>query len=78
MAVLADEQAQWKPNAYAFTVLGCEHSLKFPVIKLTDFHDKVEELLAEEEARLFLNRLRGGEQVLRYYQDCLIFRNYSA
>jgi hypothetical protein len=50
MAVLADEQAQWKPNAYAFTVLGCEHSLKFPIVKLTDFHDKVEELLTNDNA----------------------------
>ena len=50
MAVLADEQAQWKPNSYAFSVLGCEHSLKFPVIKLTDFHDKVEELLTYDNA----------------------------
>ena len=36
MAVLADEYVQWKPTSYSFTVLGCKHTLEFPVAKLTD------------------------------------------
>ena len=50
MAVLADDNAKWKPTAYGFEVLGCEHSLKFPVAKLTDYRDKIEELLVLDNA----------------------------
>ena len=50
MLVLADEHAHWKPTAYGFTVLGCKHTLEFPVAKLTDYRDKVDELLASDNA----------------------------
>ena len=50
MAVLADENAQWKPTSYGFAVLGCKHTLAFPVAKLTDYHDKMDELLASDNA----------------------------
>jgi hypothetical protein len=50
MAVLADEHERWKPTSYGFAVLGCEHSLKFPVAKLTDYHDKVDDLLTLDNA----------------------------
>ena len=50
MAVLADEQKQWKPASFGYKVLGCKHSLEFPVAKLTDYHDQVEELLATDNA----------------------------
>ena len=45
MAVLADEQAHWKPDSYGFEVLGCKHRLDFPIAKLTDYHDQLNELL---------------------------------
>jgi len=32
------------------TVLGCKHTLEFPVAKLTDYRDKVQELLASDNA----------------------------
>jgi hypothetical protein len=50
MAVLADEHVKWKPSYYGFEVLGCEHILKFPVAKLTDYHDRLEELQASENS----------------------------
>jgi len=50
MAVLADEQVNWKPTFYGFEVLGCEHTLKFPVAKLTDYHDRLDELQASENS----------------------------
>ena len=50
MAVLADEYVQWKPTSYSFTVLGCKHTLEFPVAKLTDYHDKINELLVLDNA----------------------------
>jgi hypothetical protein len=50
LAVLADEQKQWKPTSYGFSVLGCRHTLEFPVAKLTDYEDKLDELLASDNA----------------------------
>jgi hypothetical protein len=50
LAVLADEHRQWKPTSYGFKILGCTHLLEFPVAKLTDYFDKVEELLVLDNA----------------------------
>ncbi len=50
MAVLADEHKHWKPTSYGFAVLGCRHTLEFPVAKLTDYEDKTDELLASDNA----------------------------
>jgi len=50
LAVLADEHKMWKPSSYGFSVLGCRHTLEFPVAKLTDYEDKLDELLASENA----------------------------
>ncbi|MCX7097520.1 MAG: cytosolic protein [Methylococcales bacterium] len=50
MAVLADKHEQWKPDSFGFTVLGCKHTLEFPVAKLTDHQHQVEELLASDNA----------------------------
>ena len=50
LAVLADEHKHWKPTSYGFAVLGCRHTLEFPVAKLTDYEDKVDELLASDNA----------------------------
>ena len=50
LAVLADEHKEWKPTSYGFTVLGCRHILEFPVAKLTDYAEKVDELLASDNA----------------------------
>jgi len=36
MAVLADDNTLWKPDEYSFEVLGCKHSLQFPIAKLLD------------------------------------------
>ena len=44
LAVLADEQKNWKPTAFGYELLGCKHILEFPVAKLTDYHDQLETL----------------------------------
>lgn len=44
LAVLADEQAHWRPTAFAYDVLGCHMGIRFPVAKLLDW--------AGNEARL--------------------------
>lgn len=50
MAVLADEQADWRPDYFCYSVLGSETSIRFPVAKLTDYHDRLEELQASENS----------------------------
>ena len=50
LAVLADEHKMWKPTSYGFAVLGCRHTLEFPVAKLTDYEDKLDELLESDNA----------------------------
>ena len=37
LAVLADTTANWRPNHFGFAVLGCEHELRFPAVKLLDY-----------------------------------------
>ena len=48
LAVLADAHKRWKPDSYGFSVLGCRHTLEFPVAKLTDYEEKMDELLASD------------------------------
>jgi len=50
IAVLADEYANWRPTYYGFEVLGCKHTLEFPIAKLTDYHDRLDELKASENS----------------------------
>jgi len=50
LAVLADEHKHWKPTSYGYNVLGCRHTLEFPVAKLTDYDEKLDELLASGNA----------------------------
>lgn len=44
LAVLADEDQAWRPDHYGFEVLGCHHTLEFPVVKLIDYADRAESL----------------------------------
>ncbi|MEJ1931797.1 transposase [Nostoc sp. NIES-2111] len=37
LAVLADEQANWRPNRYSYQLGGCRVSLEFPIAKLLDY-----------------------------------------
>ncbi|MCB2264115.1 MAG: cytosolic protein, partial [Candidatus Thiosymbion ectosymbiont of Robbea hypermnestra] len=46
LAVLADEDAGWRPDSYGFEVLGCRHTLEFPIVKLIDYADRAESLEA--------------------------------
>ena len=54
MAVLADEHANWKPTSYGFEILGCKHTLEFPVAKLTDYHVQLEGLMASDNAFAYI------------------------
>lgn len=46
LAVLADDDAQWRPDHFDFTALGCRHSLEFPSVKLIDFAGQLDRLVA--------------------------------
>jgi len=46
LAVLANEEEGWRPEHYGFDVLGCRHTLEFPVVKLIDYGERVESLEA--------------------------------
>ena len=44
LAVLADEQPQWRPNRYTRHLWECEVALRFPVVKLLDYEPRLAEL----------------------------------
>jgi len=46
LAVLADEDAGWRPDHYGFEVLGCRHTLEFSIVKLVDYADRTKALAA--------------------------------
>ena len=50
LAVLADTHKQWKPTSYSLTVLGCSHTFNFLVAKLTDYEERLGELLESDNA----------------------------
>ncbi|HLO86140.1 MAG TPA: transposase [Nostocaceae cyanobacterium] len=37
LAVLADEQVNWRPSSYSYQLGGCRVSLEFPIAKLLDY-----------------------------------------
>jgi predicted transposase YdaD len=37
LAILADEQASWRPQQYSYEIWGCRVSLEFPSVKLLDY-----------------------------------------
>ncbi|AHE96953.1 RpnC/YadD family protein [Thioalkalivibrio paradoxus] len=47
LAVLADERPHWKPERYGYELFGCRHYLEFPAVKLLDYQDRLEPLLAD-------------------------------
>jgi len=40
LAVLGDENKQWRPCTYKYSRWGCILSFEFPVVKLTDYREK--------------------------------------
>ncbi|TFW21060.1 transposase [Duganella callida] len=45
LAVLADSGRRWRPSSFAYELLGCEMCLMFPIVKLQDYADCIDELL---------------------------------
>ena len=50
MAILVDEYVSWRPDHFCYSVLGSETSIRFPIAKLTDYHDQLEALKASENS----------------------------
>ena len=46
LAILGDEQVNWRPASYDYQIAGCEVSLKFPTVKLLDYEQRWSELEA--------------------------------
>ena len=44
LAVLADEQTNWRPNSFGYELGGCRISIEFPVAKLLDYEAQWETL----------------------------------
>jgi predicted transposase YdaD len=47
MAVLADPGPRWRPASFAYSLLGCELRLNFPVAKLQDYAGCMDALLTD-------------------------------
>jgi hypothetical protein len=46
LVVLGDADLEWRPNEYVFEEEGCQRILRWLVVKLLDFADRLEELAA--------------------------------
>lgn len=44
IAVLLDQDLAWRPSSYIQSVWDSEISIKFPIIKLIDYHEKIPDL----------------------------------
>ena len=53
LAVLADDDAAWRPDHYEFTAMGCRHRLDFPVVKLLDYEAQVAQFETGQEHNPF-------------------------
>jgi hypothetical protein len=45
LAILADEVSSWRPNRYTSEQWGCKINFEFPMVKLIDYADKIDDLL---------------------------------
>ena len=69
LAILADDNSQWHPTQFGYTVLGCDHYLKFPSIKLLDYQPQLTALLTQDNvfalvtaAHLLTRQTKHNEQ----------------
>lgn len=46
-AVLADDRQDWRPREFGYAMWGFEIGVRFPIVKLLDFADRVEELVKQ-------------------------------
>ncbi|HKI31331.1 MAG TPA: hypothetical protein VKA46_05655 [Gemmataceae bacterium] len=63
LAILGDDDPDWRPTQYSWTVLGCTHLLRFPTAKLLDWAPRWQELEAHPNpfAKVVLAHLKTQE-----------------
>jgi hypothetical protein len=63
LALLADDDANWRPHEYRDELFGCESVLRFPAVKLLDFAVKEAELetSANPFAKIVLAHLKARQ-----------------
>ena len=61
LAVLADEDANWRPSEFRNSLFGCETGIRFPVVKLLDFEQQEAALEANTNpfAKIVLAHLKA-------------------
>lgn len=69
LVVLADPRRQWRPAEYSHDLFGCRLRLEFPVAKLADHADRLDELLEDTNpfavvtaAHLLTQRTKGDHE----------------
>lgn len=67
LALLADASQGWRPHSYGYRLFGCSVRIDFPVVKLNDYADRIEELLLDSNpfalltvAHLLTRQTRGA------------------
>ncbi len=49
LVILADDNPNWRPNSYSYEPIpGCKTGIQFKIVKLTDYQDQLDELLASD------------------------------
>jgi hypothetical protein len=63
LAVLADDDPDWRPSEYRSSLFGCEAGIRFPAVKLRDFaqHEAMLEASPNPFAKVVLAHLKARE-----------------
>lgn len=48
LALLAEESEAWSPSAFHYRLFGCEMGIRFPIVKLIVYRDRIDALLGNE------------------------------
>ena len=63
IAILGDQQPRWRPSEFAQAAFGCGVKFSFPIVKLLDFEDKLDEL--ERSENLFASVILAHLMTIR-------------
>lgn len=68
MAILTDEQPEWRPDTFGYELCGCRIELRFPIIKLLDYRQDWDWLESSESlfATVVMIHLKAEE---RFWQE---------
>ncbi len=48
LALLSDDSPSWKPDGFGYQVFGCAMRFRYPLVKLNDYADRLEQLLLDD------------------------------